>query len=291
MESVDPDLARLLADNAELGQGVTNFCDEVRVWTRGLPEDVPVVVGDECFGWNDVPLTSPRDLGESIYLHGGRALAGLRPVLGREATRGLAGALDSLVETAVAPVLTGRGGDDLHDVKDELYFCERLRNGIMPWRERFAGAQREVVNPFLDSQVLDLVARLSPEQRRGKALYRAAIREAAPEAFTVPFASQGGYSPDWRHLLLSDPAAVEGALTGPSHLDPLIPAEAIAALSRRVATTRSRLRARISHLRAAAWNRPGAVHAVATRLPWVTDDVTLLRRLLVLRRALAPAPG
>lgn len=291
IESVDPDLTHILADNARLGHGLTNFCDEVRVWTTGLNGDLPVIVGDECFGWNDVPLTAHRDVSESVYIFGGQALDGLRSILGRDVVGDIAQSLDELRETTLARHLPRDGQGDLHDAKDSIYFAERLRNGIMPWRERFAGAGREVLNPFLDGEVLDLVARLSPVERRGKALYREAIREVAPEAFTVPFATHGGYSPAWRQLFLADPGAVHQSLTDSSLLDVLVPPEDIARLAARIGSAGSRRREQASRVKASLWARPGLAHRVSARLPWVVDDVTLLRRLLVLRLALKSEPA
>lgn len=288
VESVDPDVVRVIEDNARLGRGLTNFCDEVRVWAHELDHDLPVVVGDECFGWNDVPLEDADDVLEAVYLHRSPGLRRLRDLVDADRLGELSAETDRLVSRAVEPHLAAVAPADLHDAKDSLYFAERLSRGLMGWRESFAGDGRRVVNPLLDGDVLDLIARLPPGQRRGKRLYRETVRALVPEVFTVPFASSMGYSPDWRAVMLADAGRIRATLAEPSLLDAVIPPEAVDRLLARCATPASRLRDRTARVGASLRARK-PLAPLGRRLGWEVSDPTLLRRILVLRAALRPA--
>ncbi|MBO9521839.1 MAG: hypothetical protein J7518_09900 [Nocardioidaceae bacterium] len=284
VESVDDDVVRVIEDNARLGRGLTNVCDEVRVWAHELDHDLPVVVGDECFGWNDVPVEGADDVLEAVYLHRSSGLRRLRDLVGTDRLGEIGTATDRLVDDAVAPHL---GKRDPHDSKDSLYFAERLCRGLMPWRESFAGDGRQVLNPFLDGDVLDLVARLGSADRRGKALYRETVRGLVPEVFDVPFASTMGYSPDWRTVLVTASARIRETLATPSLLDPVIPPEAVDKLLTRCATPASRLRDQTARIGASLRARR-QLAPLGRRIGWEVNDPTLLRRILVLRAALRP---
>lgn len=285
VESVDDDVLRVIEDNARLGRGLTNFCDEVRVWAHDLERDLPVVVGDECFGWNDVPLEDADDVLEAVYLHRSPGLRRLRDLIGADRLGELSTETDRLVSQAAAPHLD-KG--DLHDAKDSLYFAERLSRGLMAWRESFAGDGRQVLNPFLDGNVLDLIAQLPSAERRGKRLYRETVRELVPEVFDVPFASTMGYSPDWRAVMLADAGRIRATLATPSLLDAVIPPEAVDRLLIRCASPTSRLRDQTARVGASLRARK-QLAPLGRRIGWEVNDPTLLRRTLVLRAALRPA--
>lgn len=283
VESVEDDLLRVFSDNARMGRGLANFCDEVRVWTTEVGHDRPLVVGDECFGWNDVPLDGPDDVLEAVYLHRSSGLRRLRGLVDDDVLDTLGAATDALVDDALAPHLDRT---DLHDAKDSLYFTERLSRGLMAWRESFAGAGRVVLNPFLDGDVLDLIARLPSSERRGKRLYRETVRDLVPEVFSVPFASTMGYSPDWRALMVADADRLRATLATPSRLDAVIAPEAVDRLITRCGSATSRGRDQVARVGAAL--RARQRFAAAGRLVgWEVNDPTLLRRLLVLRSTLS----
>jgi hypothetical protein len=158
----------------------------------------------------------------------------------------------------------------------------------MPWRESFAGDGRQVLNPFLDGDVLELVSRLGSADRRGKRLYREVVRELVPEVFTVPFATTMGYSPDWRQVLLDSAAGIRETLAEPSLLDAVIPPEAVDRLLTRCASPASRLRDQTARVGASLRARK-QLAPLGRRIGWEVNDPTLLRRILVLRAALRPA--
>jgi hypothetical protein len=55
----------------------------------------------------------------------------------------------------------------------------------MPWRRFIAGAFFDVREPFLSTEVLDVMKTLPTDERRGKRLYRSVVRELVPELFAV----------------------------------------------------------------------------------------------------------
>jgi len=144
-----------------------------------------ILVGDEAFGWNATPISSED---ESLYTVGIRRLRRqacwqkfLQPRL-RDSLCAASDASLARLYTKTAHI------PDLHDKKDYLYVTERLPRNVLPGR-LFLDKYAEVLNPWLDNDIMDFVARLPRRHRLGKALFRATVRQTFPELFAVPMAN------------------------------------------------------------------------------------------------------
>ncbi len=221
LQAYDGDIAATIRRNAQLGQGLANFCDEIDAWQRQAETAAPasvVLAGDECFGWADRRIVSTDDVLVSVCLRKFDFAAAVSPYLDtsvrREMTDSLAAEIDGIVAQSA--------GESLHDMKDVLYLHHRLQWGLLPWRRFVIGEFFEVREPFLETSVLELIKRLPPADRIGKALYREAIQELVPEVFAVPRARTGQAAPRWRKELAKNHTAIRELLKKPSTLDAVI---------------------------------------------------------------------
>lgn len=234
IEAYDGDVVRTIVRNARLGQGLSNFCDEMDAWHRQGEKLAGAVMlaGDECFGWTDRRLTSTDDVLVSVCLRKFESAAVLEPYVGAQAYRAMADELAARVDQ----VLTRTTLTQLHDLKDFLYLDQRTPWGLLPWRRFLIGSFFEVREPFLQTEVLDVVKTMTRAQRVGKALYRKVIQELAPEVFTVPRARTGQAMAPWRAELVKHRRQVERLLEAPSALDAVIGPDALRALLNSLAT-------------------------------------------------------
>jgi hypothetical protein len=286
VQSYGGSLREVVTRNGALGQGVANFCDEVDAWHQLSTEHsgATVIAGDECFGWIDRRLTSTQDVLLAVSVRDFRSAETLWPFLDlavREAMEAeLAAAVESVARRAASP--------NAHDQKDFLYLDVRLQSVLLAWRRFIAGAFFDVREPFLATDVLDVISTLTTHDRRGKRLYRSVARELAPEIFAVPRSTVGGYAPSWRHEIERVRDQLPAWTSVPSRLDDLVPPDAIVALASRVSSTaapHSGLKQRIrKHVgsRAAEWIRPWT----RPEFPRVSETDTLVLRALTLRQFL-----
>lgn len=291
VQAYDGDIALTIQRNARLGQGLSNFCDEIDAWYRQghTLSDSDVLAGDECFGWADRHLVSREDVLVLVSLRRFEAAAPLIPYLApplvREMTDKLAADVESMLsKTSIA---------SLHDLKDFLYLDQRIPWGLLPWRRFIIGELFEVREPFLQTEVLDVIKTLPQEKRIGKGLYRRAIQELVPEVFSIPRARSGQAAPDWKKEMLLNRPKIDALLKVPSALDAVIEPAAIVSLLDSLA---SQPKARPN------WKMvvrqivgPAATRAlrsfVRPELPKVQSVETILLRLLVLREFLADKPA
>lgn len=290
VESYRGDLGVVVRENARLGSGLANFCDEVDAWTtlaaRGLRG---VLVGDECFGWVDVPLGTPEDVLEVVGIRGFDGIAWIARLLPGEVARSFQEALDSELHAIYERSPDTR---DLHDRKDFLYLDQRVAHVLMPWRESFAGRLGRVQMPFLDRRILDLMQGVPSSLRRDKRLYREAIAEAFPDLLAVPRARRSGYLVNWNHELAAQgPALQAGVVSTESRLDELVPREVGLELLARRRGARAGAGYGLKKAVDFAASRRGPTGRIAraagARPLRRIDETTVLLRLLVLREALA----
>lgn len=293
IQAYDGDIAATIRRNAALGQGLTNFCDEIDAWQHQAQTAAPgsvVLAGDECFGWADRRIVSTDDVLVSVCLRKFDFAAAVSPWLDaslrREMSDTLAAEIDAIVARNAAP--------GLHDTKDVLYLHHRLQWGLLPWRRFLIGDSFEVREPFLQTSVLDLIKRLPLANRIGKALYREAIQELVPEVFAVPRARTGQATPRWRKELVESHTAIRELLKKPSTLDAVIePAILTRMLDSLVDSGKAAPRQSLSHnLKMTARNLVGPAATRALRsfvrpeTPKYQAPETILLRLLVLREFL-----
>ena len=139
-----------------------------------------MIVGDESFGWNWPRIATRTDVLDSLRFLGGSALARLRRHVDPSTFETLTAGADSRV------AVMGQDSPDLQDVMDSIFFEQKVGNVLMPWRERFTAEAGPVTNPLLDADILDFVRRLPSPLRRGKRLYRHAIRRSRAAALRHP---------------------------------------------------------------------------------------------------------
>lgn len=286
LQAYDGDVLTTIDRNAQAGQGLSNFCDEMDAWHRQgntMPGAV-VLAGDECFGWADRRLISTDDVLISVCLRKfdfvGSVASYLDPAIRNQMAEGLAADVDEIVSRS--------GRTQLHDLKDFLYLDHRIQWGLLPWRRFVIGEYFEVREPFLQTEMLEVIKSLPASDRVGKALYREAIQELVPEVFSIPRAQSGQAAPMWRQEILRAHARIKELLKTPSGLDAVIEPAAIGSL---LDSLSSMPQARPSW-KVAVRNMVGPAAARALRsfvrpeTPRSQSPETILIRLLVLREFL-----
>ncbi len=198
VQSDDGDLVRLVLDNARQGEGNTNLVHEVAGWEAmsecfGAVDRPVVLTGDTALGWVDIPLRSPQEVLDALFIHGVDAAPGLDQVLPSRTYREMAEGLEADREAIWSRCA---GTDDLQDAADFLNIDQRLPYVILPWREAFTGRSATVRRPFLDNDVLDLVTVLPTELRRGKRLYVRTLEAKYPDLARIPLARDQNYRVD-----------------------------------------------------------------------------------------------
>jgi hypothetical protein len=223
------DLLHTIFRNAELGEGVAYFCQEVDAWCElfkepELPSDSVLLAGDEWFGWRDREFESTNDVLRSIYVLDVSAIAALKPLVGDDTFNRWCHLIGNEIE---ALLRSTHNPDDLHDQKDELFLQHRIPHVVMPWRRFIIGNSLPVHLPFLDQDVLDLMTEVPVQDRRGKLLYREAVTEAFPRVFKIPRAyyEQAGVRKWIPELQRQEAAIADWIKLTPSLLDAVIAPE------------------------------------------------------------------
>lgn len=288
VESYEGDPARHVADNARFGRGVSPVCDEIDGWravaeAAAGPERPVLLTGDHIFP--DAPERKARRVhppppGKL------RRLDVIEPLVSR---------LSSAVRTAFEhgmgsdfASLHGRISHAPEDTYGFFYMDQRLPNVLLAWRSAFAGRWFDVRSPFLDYDVLDYLARVPGPVRRST-YYHDAVARAFPSLFALPLAARGGYAPNLKRELSRTAGAWHRDLSNrPSRLDDVVPPDIGLWLLEQVAGPMRpgrRLAARAARLLGARDPGPTDEDPGA---PYRPSPAVLLRRYLVLRRALTP---
>jgi asparagine synthase (glutamine-hydrolysing) len=197
------DFIAQLTGNAWQGRCIANFCDELDVW-RSLADRAEfsdIIAGDQCFGGVDGNLDSDAAVLDSIGITGTAGLRWLRGRISDESYDAFSGALQRLSSDIMAKA---NAFEDPHDKKDYLRLDQRINHLILPWREYMLGQVGLVHNPFLDSKILEFVAKLPPRLRKNKIFYRQTISLMFPSLFNLKLASAAGYKMNWWRELVSN---------------------------------------------------------------------------------------
>ncbi len=154
--------------------------------------------GDEVFGWKENISTIPELL-HSLDIHELARLPGNYTYLQKRSRR----TLEETGGEQMARILRQVPYDDLHDVKDHLYFNQRLAGYLQPLNQ----LKMHVLwirNPYLDNDILDFIAHLPTEMRLGKNLFISAVRRTFPELDRFPIAERHNLI-DWDSTLRRNP--------------------------------------------------------------------------------------
>ena len=293
VRSYKGNLLDTLGHNADLGQGLANFCDEVDAWLEmgtefSASKSSILLVADECFGWTDCELNSNIDVLESVSIYDFNGLHWLRNRLSEGVYRTLYEALEQDISYMLRRCPPS---EDYHDAKDFLYLDQRLNNVILQWREFFAGKFIIVRNPFLDNAIIDFMTRIPSSLRRGKRLYIETVTQMFPQLFRIERATTDSYAPNWKQEFRCNRHAIKKlVLSQDSKLDTIIPPEVILKLLKDKKTWHtSRFSARTLPFKVARRLLTGTpkgkrILAHFTKIPRiVVDPTTFLKRVLVLR--------
>jgi len=221
------DLIKHIVGNAEQGKCLTNFCDELETW-NALAESrkyTDLIVGEECFGYFNVPLENEDKLFALLAINSAGSLKWLEQFINPDLYSQLNKSL-SKVRNEISARLDRYS--DVHDKKDYLYFDQRMKDVLLPWRENIGSRVGCVHNPLLHSKILEYVMKLPPVHRQNKNLFKRTITSMFPELFAIGFATASGYSINWElEIRKNKSKLIEFVEQSDSLLDTIIPKQEI----------------------------------------------------------------
>jgi asparagine synthase (glutamine-hydrolysing) len=232
--SYNGDLISLLKKNALEGKCNSYFCYELDVW-HSLAENnfcSDIFVGDECFGWYDVPLNNSTELLNSVRIYGASGIDGLKGIISDKTYLDFCIRLDKLTADIVDKTTSI---SNPHDKKDYLYLDQRINHVQMPWRENMLGQVGFVHNPYLDGDILNFMMKIPPEFRKDKSLFKKTISNLLPDLFTIPLANfDWSYIRFWQNEFIRNKKSLVMLVLGTnSRLDNFISKEEIVVLINR----------------------------------------------------------
>lgn len=203
--SYDGNFCDAIERNALWGDGLSYFCDESLVWSgfNDSPEyqNVPLFVGDHCFGWKDTGQSNIKDVLASCPIWDFNVLSWLKGFISHKVYNEFSEGLDQDISAIINRAPHTK---DLHDIKDYIYLDQINSNMYLQWREKYHSRIFDVKNPFLDNAIIDFVRMLPSKLRRDKNLYKEVISSMFPPLFTVNRAPLQGYIPDWKAEMRKD---------------------------------------------------------------------------------------
>jgi asparagine synthase (glutamine-hydrolysing) len=217
--------------NAGMGQGISNYCDEVDAWIKLSehypPPRPPLFVGDECFGGiRAAEIPSEREVLKYASIYSFETKAWLKKFIGNDLYQQFCKQTSEEIQKRLANTPSFV---DLRDKKDYLFLDHRINSRVMPWRENFAGSFFDVQNPFLDNEILDFMMAVPRDLRKGKRLFRNTAEWMFPDLFQLQRARSASVASYWPVELKLQQQQLEKYLfsSGKSRLDPLISPETI----------------------------------------------------------------
>ena len=171
-----------ISRNANLGNGMSFFCDELNAWDKiALYGSTDVFVGDEFFGHKDFPLNSNQEILDLVQVNGANSIKPLKNVLPKNIFTIFSKSIQDLNEELMQKTSSFESS---HDKKDYLFFHINLSDIILPVREIVGSIVGYVHNPFLYDDLLEFVLTLPPSLRTGKNLFRKSAQNIMPEFFS-----------------------------------------------------------------------------------------------------------
>lgn len=287
VKSYEGDIVKLINNNINYGKSIAYFCYELDSW-MSLEEKnsyTDIFVGDEIFGWIDVPLHSKENVLDSIEVRRPESINWLRDVLPKKSFIEIETAIKSSLDELYSKADNQK---DMHDKKDFLYVEHRINNVLMPWRELISSKVGVVHNPYIDEELLKFVQKLPPNIRKNKKLFKDTISELYPELFQIPKASDTGHREDWENeVYRSKDKLIKYVMNTDSALDELIPKDSVIKLINMQQNKMEKVKTftvkGINYIR----KRSGYLDNVMNKIIGVrtprTESITVLLRILTLR--------
>jgi asparagine synthase (glutamine-hydrolysing) len=283
------DLANTLTLNGMMGQGISNYCDEVDAWMKlseTFPNQrLPLFVGDQCFGGSKrAYINSDRDALKYASVYSFESQAWQKKFLGKALYHQFCFETSEEIRTLLNDVSSFT---NFRDKKDYLFLDFRTNTRVMPWRENFAGRFFDVQNPFLDNEALDFIMAVPGELRRGKQLFRRTAVRMFPDLFEIQRAHQSSSANYWPEQLKVQHLDLERLLSAnPSRLDEVIPTEMIQKIIQTVIAGIPSSNNRNLHSTTIKITRKLLGEANKGLFPTSHEAVQSLKRILLLRQYL-----
>ncbi|UVT16975.1 MAG: hypothetical protein H8K04_05330 [Nitrospira sp.] len=155
-----------------------------------------VLRGDEIFGWHDRVYTYSQAETEV-----GLRPLGLLPLYSEIIAPKFYSLWCSASDAGMARIRSSIQGMEPNDAKDYLYFEHRLQ-GYLHTAAYYKQLYFDHRNVLLDDSILEFLARVPPQYRLDKGLFRKAVHELNPMLATIPIANRTGYE-NWGNELVS----------------------------------------------------------------------------------------
>ncbi len=288
VQSYNKDLLSTITLNAEINEGMSNFCDEIDIWNT-LPsalsfENANLFAGDMYYLPNVEPQ-SEKDAVSAVGINHSTILSSYSKYFEKNKYKAIVQAWQNEFDRIINDLPEYR---NFKDLKDQMYFNYRIPNTLMNWREFIQMSFLPVSNPFLDRSILDFVSGLSTEQRDKKTLYKKSLKQLLPKHFAVKRATENRVKPNWKkEFTLHEDALIKHVTKTDSHLDKIISkSKMIACIKDNKTSSQS-----ISYLfgraaRSIRYRYPVTNKFISKYVPIpdkTLDNVLMLKRLLVLR--------
>ncbi|MBC7452041.1 MAG: hypothetical protein H7259_11185 [Cytophagales bacterium] len=191
------DLVNHIINNVQKGKCLSSFCEELKTWDA-LAESgryTDVIVGEECFGYFDVPLKTKESILSLLAVNGAGSIQWMKKFIQPDLYKQFNNSLTRVVDEVWKRL---EPFSDVHDKKDFLYFDQRINHVLLPWRENICSQVGYVHNPLLNTRLLEFVKKLPPVHRKNKNLFKKTIMSMLPDLFAIGFATTSGYSMNWQ---------------------------------------------------------------------------------------------
>jgi asparagine synthase (glutamine-hydrolysing) len=199
--SYNNDFLNVLESNANWGDGMSNFCDEVFAWQQfgaQFRDYRPVCLfGDTIFAdglYHE--LNDEKDVLEGIMIRDMEFLPWLERYIPSETYRHLFQTLQE--ECQVLLEKSRVGSQNMHDQENYLVLEARGRVAHVPWRTNFCGRAFIPINPLYHDDCLEFQKIIPQEFRERKKLFINTVKELAPGFYQSGRARSMGYVPDWK---------------------------------------------------------------------------------------------
>lgn len=294
VQSHKGDVVTTIKKNAEMGEGLSNFCDELDGWlemTSEFSAEVPsaLFAGDNPFGFDEgVRMYSVEDaLSQHNQIDELDDLKWLSELIGEKKYRML---YDAWHQDIKAIVKRSPQFASYYDLASFVYLDQRIGNTILPWRQCFPGQFVPICEPFLDNSILDFMMKVPISMRMGRNLYRTTIRKMFPNLFNIERATTSAAVTSWRREFICQHSEIENLVTSSeSKLDDIIPPGVILKLLRDIRSWK--------HSSFSPRILPGKIAMRYLKGMWISKKILsvfpiinhhkLLRRLLVIRLVLS----
>jgi hypothetical protein len=245
-----------------------------------------VFIGDECFGWLDRALESPRDILSVLFIYDWSSALLLSELIEEKMCLRMQ---EGMAEDQKEIVAKYNDTKNLHDLKDILYLDQRMSNYILTHKEYYMGNFVSVTNPFLDNDILDFMMKIPVSLRLDKRLFKETVTEMFPQLFTIKRAKSADDKKDWGKEFSRCQNEIETLLLSrKSVLDDLIPPEKIIKFMKYELSPKTTLAAKIVSKFKSSRSRISTAFGENKKAPESPkirqiDRAELLRRILALR--------